>query len=161
MTMNEKWIWCTAPGCARQAETCDADHAIPFDHADPAAGGRTDLENLLPLCRAHHLMKTEGTLTLRTGPGGLTLLSREIAMVRGIVPRNLRELRPVAGATGAGATGAVAQRPCGMAMPSRSSAWSSCSSVRSPFSTWPRSMTTWRTVFFSARDCLATLEAAS
>ena len=41
------------------------------------------------------------------------------------------------------------------------SRWSSCSSVRSPFSTWPRSMTTWRTVFFSARDCLATLEAAS
>ena len=71
MTMNEKWIWCTAPGCARQAETCDADHAIPFDHADPAAGGRTDLENLHPLCRAHHLMKTEGTLTLRTGPGGM------------------------------------------------------------------------------------------
>lgn len=71
MTMNAKWTWCTAPGCTRRAETCDADHAIPFDHADPAAGGRTDLENLHPLCRSHHLMKTEGTLTLRAGPGGM------------------------------------------------------------------------------------------
>ncbi|GAA4395634.1 HNH endonuclease signature motif containing protein [Brevibacterium pityocampae] len=71
MTMNEKWMWCTAPGCARRAETCDADHAIPFDHADPAAGGRTDLENLHPLCRAHHLMKTKRMLTLHAGPGGM------------------------------------------------------------------------------------------
>lgn len=71
MTMNAKWTWCTAPGCTRRAETCDADHAIPFDHAEPAAGGRTDLENLHPLCRSHHLMKTEGTLTLRTGRRGM------------------------------------------------------------------------------------------
>ena len=70
VTMNETWAWCTAPGCARRAETCEADHLRPFDRARPARGGHTDLDNLHPLCPQHHQMKTEGTLRLiRTADG--------------------------------------------------------------------------------------------
>lgn len=70
VTMNETWAWCTAPGCARRAETCEADHLRPFDRVRPARGGRTDLDNLHPLCPQHHQMKTEGALRLiRTAEG--------------------------------------------------------------------------------------------
>jgi hypothetical protein len=37
---------------------CDIDHTIPFNHRDPAAGGRTVAENLKCLCRQHHRLKT-------------------------------------------------------------------------------------------------------
>ena len=30
---------------------CDVDHTIPFNHADPTAGGLTIAENLKCLCR--------------------------------------------------------------------------------------------------------------
>lgn len=107
MTMNEKWTWCTAPGCTRRAETCDADHAIPFDHADPAAGGRTDLENLHPLCRSHHLMKTEGTLRLRAGPGNIKRwefphgIVAEIRAAERVIERAAaREMLRILGSTG-------------------------------------------------------------
>ncbi len=43
---------CRMPGCRRSAEACDLDHAVPH----PA--GETSLDNLGPLCRRHHVMKT-------------------------------------------------------------------------------------------------------
>ncbi|MBI1351448.1 MAG: hypothetical protein GC156_10050 [Actinomycetales bacterium] len=46
---------CRFPGCTRPAETCEIDHARPYDN-----GGRTDLENLGPLCKHHHQLKTHG-----------------------------------------------------------------------------------------------------
>ena len=46
------------PGCGRPAMVCDIDHTIPFNHHDPAAGGRTVIENLKCLCRQHHRLKT-------------------------------------------------------------------------------------------------------
>ncbi len=53
-------LTCRFPGCGRPAMVCDLDHTIPFNHADPAAGGLTVLENLKCLCRQHHRLKTFG-----------------------------------------------------------------------------------------------------
>lgn len=51
-------LTCRFPGCHRPAVVCDIDHAIPFNHQDPAAGGLTVLGNLKCLCRHHHRLKT-------------------------------------------------------------------------------------------------------
>ena len=53
-------LTCRFPGCHRRAVYCDVDHTIPFNHADPAAGGLTVLGNLKCLCRQHHRLKTFG-----------------------------------------------------------------------------------------------------
>jgi Domain of unknown function (DUF222) len=53
-------LTCRFPGCSRPAMHADIDHTIPFNHADPAAGGRTVLTNLKCLCRLHHRLKTFG-----------------------------------------------------------------------------------------------------
>ena len=41
------------PWCTRPAEHCDTDHVIPY-----AEGGPTASDNLAPLCRRHHRLKT-------------------------------------------------------------------------------------------------------
>lgn len=46
---------CRFPGCPRRADRCDIDHIQPWDDA-----GGTDRDNLIPLCRRHHLLKTHG-----------------------------------------------------------------------------------------------------
>ena len=51
---------CVFPWCGRSARRCDIDHVIPYDHTDPAAGGQTASDNLAPLCRRHHRLKTHG-----------------------------------------------------------------------------------------------------
>lgn len=72
---------CRFPGCHQRAERCDLDHTIPW----PAAPGSVP-ENLGPLCRRHHNLKTHlhhgltahwrpsGTVTgwTWTMPSGLT-----------------------------------------------------------------------------------------
>ncbi|MDO5663422.1 MAG: DUF222 domain-containing protein [Brachybacterium sp.] len=51
---------CAVPGCDRPTRTAtECDHIEEYDHADPEAGGRTEIENLHLLCRAHHRMKTD------------------------------------------------------------------------------------------------------
>ncbi|MCD5352405.1 HNH endonuclease signature motif containing protein [Kineosporia mesophila] len=51
---------CVHPGCGRDAAQCDVDHAIPF-----AKGGKSCPCNLVPLCRAHHRLKTHGGWAMR------------------------------------------------------------------------------------------------
>jgi hypothetical protein len=69
---------CGFPGCRRRAPECDLDHVVPFSE-----GGPTAEDNLVPLCRFHHLVKTHlsflatldattGELTWRT-PSGLEI----------------------------------------------------------------------------------------
>jgi hypothetical protein len=48
---------CRMPSCRIPAYRCDLDHVDPFDHQDPAAGGRTTLGNIMPMCKFHHLLK--------------------------------------------------------------------------------------------------------
>jgi hypothetical protein len=43
---------CRFPGCRQPAGRCDLDHAVPWPH------GSTSPENLGPLCRRHHNLKT-------------------------------------------------------------------------------------------------------
>jgi len=87
---------CRFPGCRRTARDCDADHVIPYDHRDPAAGGATCIRNLALLCRHHHRLKThapgwafrmdpDGTLHVTT-PGSTTLATRPPGIDRVLDP---------------------------------------------------------------------------
>jgi hypothetical protein len=51
---------CVFPWCGRNARHCDLDHVIPYDHEHPEDGGPTATDNLAPLCRLHHRLKTHG-----------------------------------------------------------------------------------------------------
>ena len=46
-------LTCVFPWCSRPAKDCDDDHVIPY-----AEGGPTASDNLAPLCRRHHRLKT-------------------------------------------------------------------------------------------------------
>ncbi|MET8682560.1 DUF222 domain-containing protein [Streptomyces sp. NPDC004647] len=48
---------CAFPSCQMPTHRCDLDHIHPFNHHHPEAGGQTTPENLMPLCRRHHLLK--------------------------------------------------------------------------------------------------------
>jgi hypothetical protein len=52
---------CAHPWCNRPAERCDKDHSVPYD-----AGGPTHTDNLAPLCRRHHRLKTLTAWTYET-----------------------------------------------------------------------------------------------
>ena len=51
---------CVFPWCGRNARHCDLDHVIPYNHDHPEQGGPTATDNLAPLCRRHHRLKTRG-----------------------------------------------------------------------------------------------------
>jgi hypothetical protein len=66
---------CAAPGCTVPACGCDLDHTEEF-HPQPGADpdaplGRTDADNLGPLCHRHHRLKTDGGFRLRQIQPGL------------------------------------------------------------------------------------------
>jgi hypothetical protein len=44
---------CVFPWCTRNSRRCDLDHVVPYD-----PGGQTATDNLAPLCRRHHRLKT-------------------------------------------------------------------------------------------------------
>ena len=50
---TERDVTCVFPWCTRPAENCDTDHVIPYSE-----GGPTASDNLGPLCRRHHRLKT-------------------------------------------------------------------------------------------------------
>ena len=49
---------CVFPWCTRSARKTDADHVIPY-----AEGGTTSSDNIAPLCRRHHRLKTHTSWT--------------------------------------------------------------------------------------------------
>ena len=49
---------CVFPWCTRSARKTDADHVIPY-----AEGGTTRSDNIAPLCRRHHRLKTHSAWT--------------------------------------------------------------------------------------------------
>jgi hypothetical protein len=57
---------CARPGCSAAAESCDLDHTVEFHRG----GGNTRDDNLGPLCRRDHAVKTDGGFQLvQTEPG--------------------------------------------------------------------------------------------
>uniref|UniRef100_UPI001F0C874D HNH endonuclease signature motif containing protein n=1 Tax=Nocardioides speluncae TaxID=2670337 RepID=UPI001F0C874D len=56
---------CVFPHCSRNARSCDLDHITPY-----ARGGRTATDNLAPLCRRHHRLKTHAGWTYHRDPDG-------------------------------------------------------------------------------------------
>jgi hypothetical protein len=53
---------CRFPGCRQPAQRCDLDHAIPWPR------GSTSPQNLGPLCRRHHQLKTHAAWALDPSP---------------------------------------------------------------------------------------------
>ncbi|KZO60077.1 hypothetical protein A2U19_03940 [Dietzia maris] len=66
---------CRHPGCTIPADDCDLDHVVPFNHADPAAGGQTIEANLVAQCRRHHRFKTFSDWTYRLQPDGTLIVT--------------------------------------------------------------------------------------
>ena len=62
---------CVFPGCRMPAVDCDLDHTRPW-----STGGATDEQNLAPLCRHDHRIKTETGWTYTMGETGPTWHSR-------------------------------------------------------------------------------------
>jgi hypothetical protein len=50
---HERDHTCVFPWCTRNAAACDLDHITPY-----ADGGTTSTDNIAPLCRRHHRLKT-------------------------------------------------------------------------------------------------------
>ncbi len=66
---------CVAPGCTFPARNADLDHTIEY-HRQPGDPpdtplGRTDADNLGPMCHRHHRLKTDGGFRLRQIQPGL------------------------------------------------------------------------------------------
>ena len=57
---------CTHPGCRIPAHRCDLDHITPFNPNTDT--GPTNAENLHPLCRTHHQLKTTPPLAPHPQP---------------------------------------------------------------------------------------------
>ncbi|MBS7547149.1 HNH endonuclease signature motif containing protein, partial [Dietzia massiliensis] len=66
---------CRHPGCTIPADDCDLDHVVPFNHADPAAGGQTVEANLVAQCRRHHRFKTFSDWTYKLEPDGTLIVT--------------------------------------------------------------------------------------
>ncbi len=60
---------CVFPWCTRPGRSCDTDHVIPWPR------GSTATDNLAPLCRRHHRLKTHTTWTYTTLEPGSYLWS--------------------------------------------------------------------------------------
>ncbi|MFD7306826.1 HNH endonuclease [Promicromonospora sp. NPDC059942] len=72
-------LTCAFPHCEHPADRDDLDHIVRFDHdLDPSVlplgtPGQTRADNLQPLCRRHHLLKThEGWGVVRDADSGMT-----------------------------------------------------------------------------------------
>lgn len=86
---------CALPGCTRNVCTVgEADHIEEYDHANPARGGPTSLENLHRLCWKHHDMKTRGLLDPVREPDGSTTWSID-GLARVNAPQNRDLVTPL------------------------------------------------------------------
>jgi hypothetical protein len=57
---------CVFPGCDRPSNWCDVHHLVHWAH-----GGDTSIDNLVLLCRHHHVLTHEGGWTITGSPGDL------------------------------------------------------------------------------------------
>lgn len=66
---------CIFTGCSCRAEKCDCEHCKAFHRKHPELGGSTNLENLFPVCRLHHRLKTFGGWSYNRGQDGIEVRS--------------------------------------------------------------------------------------
>jgi hypothetical protein len=79
-------VTCRFPGCRRPAEQCDLDHRHPFDPTQPAIT-QTVAENLQPLCRVHHRVKTlAGWTWTRDQATGVTTITTALGQTYRLAP---------------------------------------------------------------------------
>ena len=109
---------CVFPWCSRTARRCDLDHGVPWPH------GPTADDNLAPLCRFHHRLKTHGgwiytrldeTSLLWRSPHGLRFLrdhtgTRDVSVGRPVEPPDLRPRPTPCQHTPGGAVGVCVTR---------------------------------------------------
>lgn len=65
LALAAQWGGCAFPGCDRPIVACDVHHEDEWDF-----GGNTDVEDMLPLCRAHHRERHLEHWTIWEDPGG-------------------------------------------------------------------------------------------
>ncbi|MEA2386852.1 MAG: hypothetical protein QOJ22_1026 [Thermoleophilaceae bacterium] len=75
---------CRFPGCT-QTRRVDAHHILHWAH-----GGRTELDNLVQLCRHHHRLLHEGGFGVRRGAGGRLVFRSPAGRTLPAVPRPKR-----------------------------------------------------------------------
>jgi len=80
---------CTFPDCEMISQRCELDHVVAFDHNDPIRGGWTIPENLQPLCKRHHDIKSHRYWTCTTLPGGAHHWRHHSGIERITVPSNI------------------------------------------------------------------------
>jgi hypothetical protein len=61
---------CTEPGCRVAARVCDTDHARPWHDPRRGPGGRTDIDNLAPLCAGGNRSKEASGWRCEQAPDG-------------------------------------------------------------------------------------------
>jgi hypothetical protein len=83
---------CSHPGCRRGIRGCDTDHANPWHPARPGdPPGRTDADQLAPLCRAHNRTKeSEGWRVTQDADGTRTWHHRATGLTTRTLPATWR-----------------------------------------------------------------------
>jgi hypothetical protein len=83
---------CTAPLCDRPARSCDVDHAVPWHpHRPDDPSGRTDIDQLGPLCGETNQQKEAGGWrAVQTGDGRRTWTHQRTGLTITTVPATWR-----------------------------------------------------------------------
>ncbi|MDO8121608.1 DUF222 domain-containing protein [Isoptericola sp. b490] len=95
--------WCVRPGCSAAASRCDLDHTAEWDRDD----GPTAHDNLGPLCRRDHQVKTHGGARLRQVAPGVFEWTTPLGRTYRVVPGRDEAYRRIDGhgVAGRGAQG--------------------------------------------------------
>lgn len=76
--LNAKYPYCSWPGCGRAATWTQTHHLTPW-----VRGGKSKLDNLIPLCLRHHWMVHEGGWKiLRTAEDNIVTLPPAVHLMR-------------------------------------------------------------------------------
>jgi hypothetical protein len=83
---------CTEPGCTTAALSCQTDHARPWHPARPGdLPGRTDADNLAPLCRpANRTKETDGWTCTQTADGTRRWQHTRTGLTATTIPTGIR-----------------------------------------------------------------------
>lgn len=78
------YVFSVGPGSQILATRCDIDHAVPH----PV--GPTQIGNLIPFDRPHHIRKTRGSLSVTIGDNAAVYLATRLGQTRTVTPYDYR-----------------------------------------------------------------------